>query len=153
MVDVEQLVEKYRQKLLIDQEIENYKREVVNPLADKVFFENFANIFSDLVSKINEKLGFKVVSYQQEGKHRFTIEGQFHRIYFQKSKVDYSDKIAGVYIIPIYVWKGVTKHLGPISYFINTDSKEVKWDITYETVEEYSNILFSRLVDDEDFFM
>lgn len=153
MSNIEQLVEKFRKKLLVDQEIERYKTETVNPLVEKSFNNNFAQIFCDLANKINEELGFKVVSYQPEGKNRFIIEGQYHRIYFQKSKIDYLEGTASVHIIPICIWKGVTKHLGPISLFINTNSQEIKWDIPFDNVEEYSKILFSKLVDDEDFFM
>ncbi|OGI03048.1 MAG: hypothetical protein A2104_01900 [Candidatus Melainabacteria bacterium GWF2_32_7] len=153
MSRVEQLVEKYRKKLLVDEKVEKYKMEIINPLADKVFSNDFAGIFCDLASEINDKLGCKIISYQQEGKNRFVIEGQHHRIYFQRSKPDVSDGIAGIHIVPIYIWKGVTKHLSPIFFFIEPDSREVRWDISFGSVEDYITTLFSNLVDDKDFFM
>jgi len=154
MPNVEKLVEKFRQKLQIDQEIEKYKEETVNPLVDRVFNINFIGVFSNLADEINNKIGIKIINIQPEGKSRFVVQGQHHRIYFQKSKVDISPEgIASTHVIPIYIWKGVTKHLGPITFFINVNSQEVKWNIPFESPENYSEILFSKLVEDEDFFM
>jgi len=153
MADVEQLVEKFRAKLLLEQEVEKHRNEIVIPLVNKVFVENFTKIFQNLANEINNQLGFKVVTFQSEGKNRFVVEGQYHRIYFQKSKIDIIDNFINVNIVPIYIWKGVTKHLGPISIIIDSDTKGVRWDISSNSVEEYSKDLFSKLVDDEDFFM
>lgn len=153
MPRVEQLVEKYRKKLLIDEKVEKYKMEIINPLVDKVFSNDFSAVFSNLANEINEKLGFNVITYQQEGKSRFVIQGQHHRIIFQRSKPDVSDGIAGIHIVPIYIWKGVTKHLGPVFFFIEPESGEIKWDISFGNVEDYTAVLFSNLVDDKDFFM
>lgn len=153
MSGVEQLVEKYRKKLLVDEKVEKYKMEIINPLVDKIFSNDFASIFSNLANEINEEIGFTVITYQQEGKSRFVIQGQYHRIIFQRSKPDISDGIAGIHIVPIYIWKGVTKHLSPIFFFIEPESKEIKWDIAFNSTEDYITALFSNLVDDKDFFM
>lgn len=153
MADVEQLIEKFRAKLLLEQEAEKHRNEIVIPLVNKVFVENFTKIFQNLADEINNQLGFKVVTFQTEGKNRFVIEGQYHRIYFQKSKIDILENFINVNIVPIYIWKGVTKHLGPISLIIDSNTEEIKWDISSRSVEEYSKELFSKFVDDEDFFM
>ena len=153
MADIDQLVEKFRAKLLVAQEAEKFKNEVVNPLVNKIFNGNFSKVFQCLADELNSKVGAKVITFIPEGKSRFAIEGQFHRVYFQKGKVDVFDNIINAHIIPIYIWKGVTKHLGPISFFVDPDNEEIKWDIPFESLEDYSSDLFGKLVDDVDFSM
>lgn len=153
MADVEYLVEKFRTKLLAAQEMEKYKTEVISPLVGKIFIDQFAGVFQNLTDEINSKVGSRVITFISEGKNRFTIEGLHHRIIFQKGKIEVFDSRAVLNIIPIYVWKGVTKHLGPISIVIDPNTEETKWDIPFGNTVDYSKDLFSKLVDDEDFSM
>lgn len=153
MTDIEQLVEKFRTKLLTAQKAEKYRNEVITPLVNKIFNEDFARVFENLANEINARLNSKVVSFNMESKARFVIQGKYHRIYFQKGKVDLINEIINVNIIPIYIWKGVTRHLGPVSISVNPACGEIKWDMPHNNVEEYSKDLFGKLVDDEDFSM
>ena len=153
MTDVEHLVDKFRTKLLAAQEMEKYKTEIVLPLVSRIFTDQFAGIFQNLTDEINLKVGSRVITYISEGKNRFTIEGLHHRIIFQKGKIEVFDGRAVLNIIPIYIWKGVTKHLGPISIIVAPNAEEINWDIPFGSVVDYSKDLFGKLVDDEDFSM
>lgn len=153
MSNIDELIAKFRQKMLVSKETEQFKEETAKPLADKVFNDDFTEKFKNLTDKINESIGSKIISFISEGKNRFVIEGQYHRVYFQKSKLEIENNLIVVNIIPILIWKGVTKHLGPISYYIDYFKNKTSWDIPLNSVEEYSQNLFSKLVDDEDFSM
>ena len=153
MTSMEQLVEKFKEKLFVSSATEKYKNEIVLPLVSRIFNEKFVMVFENLANELNSQLNFNAVSFQTEGKVRFILEGRYHRIYFQKGKVDILDDFVTVSIIPIYIWKGVTKHLKPVSFFLNLNNEEIKWNISFDNVEDYSKSLFCKLVDDEDFFM
>ncbi len=73
--------------------------------------------------------------------------------FISKRKIEVLDKVVSLSIIPIYIWKGVSKHLGPITAFINIENSAINWDIPHDSVEEYSKVLFSKLVEDIDFSM
>lgn len=151
--DIEYIVERFKTKFSVSKNVENYTNQTLLPLTNKIFSENFSDVLKQLVENINKQVGTPVLTFIQETKDRTLVQGQFHRIFFQKNKLELHDNIASVSIIPIYVWKGVTKHLGPITYFVNTDTQEVKWDIQFDTVKHYAINLFNNLVDDKDFSM
>lgn len=151
MVDIEDLAEKFKNKLTFVKEMENYQNNIVEPIVNTIFTEEFADIFKTIAESLNEKLQFNAVNYKSEGKNRFFIEGRFHRIIFQKGKIEILDNVIKTTIIPIYIWKGVTKHLMPLSFTINPDSHNIKW--SFDLPENYAKNLFSKLVDDDDFFM
>lgn len=151
MINIEDLVEKFKTKLALVKETENHRNNTVEPIVSTIFTEEFSDIFKYISESLNENLGFNAVNFKSEGKNRFFIEGRFHRVIFQKGKIEILDNIIKTTIIPIYIWKGVTKHLTPISFTINPDSHNVKWD--YDSPERYAKNLFSKLVDDDDFFM
>jgi len=151
MVDIEDLVKKFKTKFALAKETENYKNTIVEPVVNKIFNEEFAEIFKNIAESLNEKLGFNAVNFKYEGKNRFFAEGRFHRIIFQKGKIEILDDIVITTIIPIYVWKGVTKHLKPVLCTINPDLDDIKW--SFDSPENYAKNLFSKLVDDDDFFM
>lgn len=151
MVNIEDLVEKFKTKLALAKETEEYKNTVVEPVVNTIFNEEFAGIFRTITETLNEKLQVNTVNFKSEGKNRFFIEGRFHRIIFQKGKIEILDNVVNTTIIPLYIWKGVTKHLTSILFTINSDSYDVKW--SFDSTEEYAKNLFSKLVDDDDFFM
>lgn len=151
MVDIEDLVEKFKNKLALVKETENYKTTIVEPVVNTIFNEEFADIFKTIAESLNEKLECNAVNFKSEGKNRFFIEGRFHRIIFQKGKIEILDNVVNTTIIPLYIWKGVTKHLTPILFTINPDSHDIKWNLN--SLEDYAKNLFSKLVDDDDFFM
>ncbi|MEI7474409.1 MAG: hypothetical protein WCK67_06475 [bacterium] len=153
MIDMKQLIEKFKAKLLEEEGNSLYKNESVRNIVNRVFVEEFAKIFESIVNEINNKLNIKLLSYQLEGKSRFIVEGRYHRIYFQKGKIDQNDEVIQLNIIPICVWKGVTKHLGPICAYINQETLQIKWDIPFENPEIYAMDVFNKLVDDTDFSM
>jgi len=151
MVDIEDLTEKFKTKIALEKETENYKNTIVEPIVNKIFNEEFAEIFKNIAETLNKKLGFNIVNFKSEGKNRFFIEGRFHRIIFQKGKIEILNDIVITTIIPLYIWKGVTKHLKPILFTINPNSDNIKW--SFDSLEDYAKNLFSKLVDDDDFFM
>jgi hypothetical protein len=151
MVDIEDLAEKFKNKLALVKKTENYKNTIVEPIVNKIFNEEFADIFKNISESLNEKLEFNAVNFKSEGRNRFFVEGRFHRIIFQKGKIEIVDNVVNTTIIPLYVWKGVTKHLTPVLFTINPDSQHIKWN--FNSPEDYAKNLFSKLVDDDDFFM
>ena len=151
MVDIEDLVEKFKAKLAFVKKTENYKNEIVEPIVNTIFNEEFADVFQNISEALNEKLGLNEINFKSEGKTRFFIEGRFHRIIFQKSKIEILENFVKTTIIPIYIWKGITKHLSPISFTINSSSHDIKW--SFALPEHYAKNLFSKLIDDDDFFM
>jgi len=153
LIDFDKLVEKFKTKIKINEEKQRYLNDVVNPMVDKYFKENFVQTFSDLITELNQRVGSTVITFTLESKNRYVIQGLYHRILFQKSNVDVMENIISVDIVPIYIWKGVTKHLGPISMFINPETQEVKWDLPDEDIKNYALSLFNNLVEDEDFSM
>lgn len=153
LTDFEQVVERFKTKLSISREVHNFDVEELTKIINKEFSEGFAEVFYDLSEKLNNQVGSKVLSFNVETKDRFTIQGPYHRIFFQKSKLETMSNIVSVNIIPIYVWKGVTKHMGPITLLINMENNEIKWDISTKTVEQYAISLFDKLIDDKDFSM
>ncbi len=153
MSEIDELVEKFRSKLLKEQECQKYRDEVATPIINKIFNENFVVVFQSLSDEINNKLGAQVISFLKEGANRFTIQGKYHRVTFQRGKIEFSGGIINVSIIPVYIWKGVTKHLGPISIIINPETSDFEFDLSSEDIKVYSKKLFSNLVDDSDFFM
>ena len=153
MVDIEDLVEKFKTKITLVQETENYKTNIVEPIVNKIFNEKFSDSFKNISESLNEKLEFNAVNFKAEGKNRFFIEGRFHRIIFQKGKIEILDNNITVNIIPIYVWKGVIKHLKLISFIINSDLQDITWDIQFNSPEDYAKSIFSKLIDDDDFLM
>ena len=94
-----------------------------------------------------------MINFKQEGKSRFYIEGRFHRIIFQRGKFEKIDNLINVNIIPLCMWKGVTKHLGPISFVKNIENGLIECDLPDESVEEYTKCILSNLTEDEDFYM
>ena len=150
MIDIEDLAEKFKNKLTLAKETEEYKNTVIEPVVNKIFNEEFAGIFQTITESLNKKLQCNAVNFKSEGKNRFFIEGRFHRIIFQKGKIEIPDNVIKTTIIPLYIWKGVTKHLTPISFTINPDSHDIKW--SFDSPENYAKNLFSKLVDDDDFF-
>ncbi len=153
MSEIDELVEKFRSKLLKEQECQKYKDEVATPVINKIFNENFVSVFKNLSEELNNKLGAQVIGFQQEGTNRFTIQGKYHRVIFQRGKVEFAGGIINVSIIPVYIWKGVTKHLGPISIIINPETSYFEFDLSSDNIKVYSKNLFSNLVDDNDFFV
>lgn len=153
MTDIDELVQKFKNKLESAQRTEKIKEEFAIPATNNLFENGFATVFKELSQKICYSVGYDVVTFAAEGKSRFVLSGQFHRIYFQKGKIEVLDKVVSLSIIPIYIWKGVSKHLGPITAFVNIENSSINWDIPHETVEEYSKVLFSKLVEDIDFSM
>ena len=153
MADFEQIVERFKTKLSISREAHKQDIESLNKVINKEFSENFAQVFYDLSEKINDQVGSNVISFNVETKDRFVIQGQHHRIFFQKSKLEVDSSFASINIIPIYIWKGVTKHMGPITLIINLDDNSVKWDLPSGSIESYTLSLFENLIDDKDFSM
>jgi hypothetical protein len=152
MIEMKQLIEKFKSKLK-EEGNSAYKNDDVRIAVNKAFIDEFAKVFELIVNEINTKLDIKLLSFQLEGKSRFIVEGRYHRIYFQKGKIDYENEIISLNIIPICVWKGVTKHLGPISAYINQKTFETKWDLSQQTPQIYAMNVFNKLVDDTDFSM
>lgn len=152
MIEMKQLIEKFKSKL---QEEDNsiYKNDVVRTAVNKIFVDEFAKIFESIVNEINTMLNVKLLSFQLEGKNRFIVEARYHRIYFQKGKIDSENEMISLNIIPICVWKGVTKHLGSISVYINQKTFETKWALPQETPHLYAMNLFNKLIEDTDFSM
>lgn len=153
MANIDNLVKKFRAKFVLAPETENYKNNVVEPIVNKIFSEEFSEIFKTISESLNEKLGFNAVNFKTEGKTRFFVEGRFHRIIFQKGKTEILDNVITTTIIPLYIWKGVTKHLTPVSFVINPDSRHIKWGFPFNSPEEYAENIFGRFVEDDDFFM
>ncbi|MDD3150712.1 MAG: hypothetical protein PHV68_07735 [Candidatus Gastranaerophilales bacterium] len=153
MSDIDELVQKFKEKIIETEKNEQFKESVVNPLAERVFAKNFLGVFKELALKINEKIGFKVITFLQDNKNRFSVSGQYHRIHFQKCNVEIIENIITVSIIPLYVWKGVSKHFEPISFFINLHDESVSWDIPEGSVDKYCKNLFMKFIEDIDFSM
>lgn len=152
MHDLEELLETYKQKLMYEQH-DKQLAESVEITAGEIFNKNFSEVFSNIIETINKKLNVNVINYKSESKNRFSIEGNFHRIIFQKGKVEKLDNIINVNIIPLCIWKGVTKHLGPISFVKNLETDKLKWNLPEDSVEIYVKTLLGKLADDEDFYM
>jgi hypothetical protein len=150
-INLDEIVDKFKNRLLATQEAEKFKSEIVEPLVEEGFKEKFIKKFENITETINQKVGSQVIKTHQEDKNKYIVEGLYHRVYFQKSNTDVIDNKAYTSIIPIYVWKGVTKHLGPISLIINTETREVKWDIPFGSVEKYAGELFQGFAEDKDF--
>lgn len=153
MVDIQDLVETYKQKVSEAQEAESHKKEVIEPVLLQIFNENFLGVFKDIINRLNEKVNSNVINLRVEGKNRFTIEGRYHRVTFQKGKTDIIENIANANIIPLCVWRGVTKHLGPISFLRNFETEVLEWDLKASSPEEYAKKLLRKLAEDEDFYM
>lgn len=153
MANIDNLAEKFKAKFVLTTEAENYKNNIVEPVINKIFSEEFAEIFKTISESLNEKLGFNAVNFKTEGKTRFFVEGRFHRIIFQKGETKILENIIKTTIIPICIWKGVTKHLAPVSFTVNPDSHNIKWDFSFSSPEKYAENVFGRLVEDDDFFM
>ncbi len=153
MVDIDDLVETYKKKVAQVKEAENYKLEIIEPEAARIFDEGFMQVFRNIADVVNQKVSSNVINFKTEGKNRFSIEGRFHRITFQKGKTEIIEQMINVNIIPLCVWKGVTKHLGPISFIKNFEDDKVEWDLPATSVEEYTKRLFRKLAEDEDFYM
>lgn len=151
MINMQQLIEKYKAKLLKENEQARYQNEKINEVTNHLFIQDFSKNFQNIAEEINQNIGSKILSFQSEGKNRFIIEGKFHRVYFQKGKVEINNNILILNIIPICVWKGVTKHLGPISVYKNIETNETKWDITSDSPKKYAMNLFEKLIEDVDF--
>ncbi len=152
MVDLEDLVETYKQKIAADNG-EKYKNEVIEPRLTEIFNRDFAAIFNNIIDIINSKVNSTVINFKPEGKNRFSIEGKFHRIIFQKGKTEIIGNMAGVNIIPLCIWKGVTKHLGPIAFVKDLESDKIEWDLPVNSTEDYVKSILGKLAEDEDFYM
>src|SRR6056297_547616 len=153
MVDIDDLVETYKKKVAQVKEAENYKLEIIEPEVARIFDKDFMQVFQNIADAVNHKVNSNVINFKTEGKNRFSIEGRFHRITFQKGKIETIDRMVNVNIIPLCVWKGVTKHLGPISFIKNLENNKIEWDLPATSVEEYTKRLFRKLAEDEDFYM
>ncbi len=153
MENFQVVIDRYKAKLDATKIIQVQNSEIVEELTKKAFNDEFAGLFYELAERINKEVGAKVLSYIIETKDRFVLQGQHHRIFFQKGKTEVYDKIATVNIVPIYIWKGVTKHLGPITIVINSETREIKWDIISGCIEDYAIKIFNNLIDDKDFSM
>lgn len=150
-INIDGIVEKFKDRLLATKEAEKFRNEIVEPLIERVFAENFIKTIDNIGDQINNKVGTQVVKCYSEDKDKYVIEGLYHKVYFQKANTDIIGTSAYVNIIPIYSWKGATKHLGPISLIINTENNETKWDIPFESIENYAKKLFSGFAEDKDF--
>ena len=153
MVDIEDLVETYRKKVAAAEETQKYRMETITPQVTEIFNKSFMEIFRDIAETVNEKVNTTVINFKSEGKNRFSIEGRFHRIVFQKGKIEIIDDMVSVNIIPLCVWKGVTKHLGPISFVKDLVTGMIKWDLPVSSVEEYTKNLLGKLAEDENLEM
>ncbi len=153
MVSLEELVETYKQKFSDSKQEEQYKNEVIEPEIIKIFNEQFSKIFKNIIEIINQKLNQNVINYKSEGKNRFSIEGKFHRIIFQKGKTEIINNLVCVNIIPLCTWKGVTKHLGPISFVKDPENNRIEWDLPVGSVEVYVKTLLGKIAEDEDLCM
>lgn len=150
-INIDEIVEKFKERLLATKEAEKFRNEVIEPLVNKVFEEDFIKVFEEVAETINNKVGTDIIKHYSEGDNKYYIEGSYHKIYFQKSNIDIIENVAYVNIIPIYIWKGVTKHLGPISFVVNINTKQIKWDLPLDNIGTYAKKLFSGFVEDKDF--
>lgn len=150
-INIDQIVEKFKDRLVATKEAESFRKEVVEPLSEAIFKETFVKIFDNIAKSINSKVGTEVIKTLPENKNKYIIEGLYHRIIFQRSSPEILGNSAYINIIPIYTWKGVQKHLGPISLIINIETKDHKWDITYDSVESYAKKIFEGFTEDKDF--
>ncbi len=153
MPDLEELIKTYKQKITASKEEEKYKNEVIEPNVNEIFNKSFKDVFKTIIETLNQKVNSNVISYKLESKNRFSIEGKFHRIIFQIGKTEIINSMISVNIIPLCIWKGVTKHLGPISFIKDLETDCLKWDLPVRSVESYAKILLGKLAEDEDFYM
>lgn len=153
MVDIEELVETYKEKIIRTEESERYDKEVIVPQVARIFTDEFMGVFEKISQTINQQIKTTVIKFKPEGHTRFSIEGRFHRVIFQRGKIEALDNIIYVNIIPLCIWKGVTKHLGPICFAKNLETGSIEWDLPTTSVEEYTKIILGKLAEDEDFYM
>lgn len=153
MINIDDLAEKFQNKINNSKENEIFKNDVAEPMANKIFLEKFSDIFKNITEALNKKLGINVVNFKSEGKTRFFVEGRYHRIIFQRGNINISKNEISMAIIPIFIWKGVTKHLNQISFSVKDDVKNIKWGVPFDSPEEYAKNLFGKLIDDKDFFI
>jgi len=153
VTEFNELVEKFKTKLKITQETQKYKDEVILPLINEIYDSEFVNVFNNLVDDLNERVGSKVVGFNADSKNRFTVEGMYHRLIFQKSRIEIYENLVSLNIVPLYIWKGTTKHIGIITMFLNPETNEVKWEIPFNNVKDYAIKLFDGLINDVDFGM
>ena len=150
-VNIDEIVLKFKERLVATKEAEKFRNEVVEPLVDAIFREDFINTFDSFSETINKSVGNEVIKHYIEDNNRYVIEGMYHKIYFQKSHVEIVGNNAYVNIIPVYVWKELTKHLGPISLIVNVETRDFKWEIQFESIKSYATKVFAGLIDDKDF--
>ncbi|MEW6171384.1 MAG: hypothetical protein AB1472_07515 [Candidatus Omnitrophota bacterium] len=149
---IDEIVEKFKSHLIAKNKAEAFFKETIEPKVEKVFQEKFVKAFETIAEAINTKVGSDVIHCYHENKDKFVIEGLYHKIFFQKSQIEII--VAGtvqVNIIPIYAWKGITKHMGPISFILDIENNTVTWDISFDSIEMYATNLFSGFVEDKDF--
>jgi hypothetical protein len=150
-INLDEIVEKFKDRLVATKEAEKFRKEVIEPFVEDVFEKEFIQTFNNIASAINEKVGTEVIRSYIESKNKYVIEGLYHRVFFQLSSIDIITQTAYVNIIPVYVWKGITKHLGPISLILNTETQTFKWDIPYNSIENYASKIFKGFTEDKDF--
>jgi|GEM_PF-5029381 len=153
MAELEELVKTFKKKVDVAKTDEKYKNEVITPQVTEVFNREFMEVFRNITETVNQKVNANVINFKPEGKTKFSIEGKFHRIIFQKGKTDVIEHVVSVNIIPICIWKGVTKHLGSISFVKGLETEKVEWDLPAASVEDYTKRLLGNLAEDEDFYM
>ncbi len=151
MVDIDKLLEKFKEKNVLEKQENLYENNIIDSTTTQIFTNDFADMFENIISLLNEKIGSRVVNFKPEGKIRFTVEGEYHRIIFQKLQTKVEENTAEIKIIPLCVWKGVTKHLMSVIFYIDLESKKYKYCSSFDTVEEYAKNILGNLAEDKDF--